>query len=450
LVALIAIVIRQAWRHHEIAKNLQETLAEMDRTEPSWRLQDIEAARERVPEDENSARVVVAATKLLPKNWPALEFDNLFTHLTPEAQLTPEDLARLKQELDSVRSAVKEARKLAVMPRGHHRIEYKRNVLDTLLHDQAEGRRVARLLVLDALRFDQARDLKNALISCRATLNTGRALGDEPLPVSQLVRTAGVILACQGVEHALGQGEPPPEELIDFQKLVDDEDAFPDLLVTARGERAADQETFDALESGDTPISSLSDGRPGWKERLFGFVFRDNIRDEHPMMLALMNRWVAIAMLPSWEQSAAEQQFNQDVRDLPKSAILTRLLLPALTRLGEASRRKHAYLRCLTVTLAAERYRREKKIWANTIDQLCPKYLAAVPIDPFDGLRLRYRRLEDGVMVYAVGNDGVDNDGNLDREHPNRPGVDIGYRLWDVAKRRQPPHPKPPEAMKSE
>src|SRR5262249_15700466 len=91
------------------------------------------------------------------------------------------------------------------------------------------------------------------------------------------------------------------------------------------------------------------------------------------------------------------------------------------------------------------RYRREKKTWPDAIDKLCPQYLATVPIDPFDGQPLRYRPLEDGVMVYAVGDDGVDDGGNLDREHPNQPGVDIGYRLWDVAKRRQPPPPRLPQ-----
>ncbi|HEY7425711.1 MAG TPA: hypothetical protein VH682_15890 [Gemmataceae bacterium] len=445
LLMVIVGVCAQLWRHYRISKRLEETLADIDRAEPGWRLQDIEAAREQIPEEENSARVVVAATKLLPPNWPPKEFDELFSHLAPEEQLAAEDFARLKQELDNVRPALEEARKLAIMPRGRHHIKYERNVINTLLNDQAEGRRITRMLVLDALRLDQECDFKNALISCRAVLNTARALGDEPMAVSQLVRTACVILACQSVERALAQGEPPPKELADFQKWLDDEDVFPDLLITARGERAANQETFDALESGDSPISSLSNGRPDWNERLFGFLYRDNIRDEHPTMLALMSQWVAIATLPSWEQSAAEQQFNQNIRDLPKAAILTRLLLPALTRLGEASRRKHAYLRCLNVALAAERYRREKKTWPNAIDQLCPKYLETVPLDPFDGQSLRYRRLEDGVMVYAVSNDGVDDGGNLDREHPNQPGVDIGYRLWDVAKRRQPARPKPPK-----
>jgi hypothetical protein len=443
LLAFVVLAIRQAWHHHEVTKKLDEALAEMDRAELGWRLNEIEAAREQVPEDENSARVVVAANQLLPRQWPLPEFDERFNHLAPQEQLAPEDFIELKKVLELVQPALEEARKLASMPRGRHRISYKRPAFDTLLKDQAEGRRVNRLLVLDVLRFDQEKDLKRAMLLCRAVLNSARALGDEPMAVSQLVRTAGVVAACWAAERALAQGEPPVEEMIAFRQLLDREDAFPDLIITARGERACDQETFDALESGDAPISSLADRKqPDLKERIFGFIFRDRIRDERPTMLAMMNRWVSIANLPSHEQAEAEQQFHQEVRNLPDTAILTRLLLPALTRLGEASRRKHAFSRCTIIALASERYRRDHGGWPESIDKLCPKYLDTVPLDPFDGQPLRYRRLADGVVIYSVGQDGIDDGGNLDREHMTQSGVDIGIRLWDVAHRRQSPRPK--------
>lgn len=160
-------------------------------------------------------------------------------------------------------------------------------------------------------------------------------------------------------------------------------------------------------------------------------------------MLALMSRWVAIAAIPSWEQKTAERRFDQAIRDVPKTTVLTRLLLPALTKLGEVSRHKHACLRCLTVALAAERYRQANNGWPDSFDKLCPQYLPEVLLDPFDGKPLRYRRVEDGIVIYSVSSDGVDNNGNIDREHPNQAGADIGCRLWDVAKRRQTPRPKP-------
>ena len=62
------------WNREKRASKLQEMLAEMDRGEPGWRLDDIEAAREVVPEEENSARAIVDAARLLPRTWPPKDF----------------------------------------------------------------------------------------------------------------------------------------------------------------------------------------------------------------------------------------------------------------------------------------------------------------------------------------------------------------------------------------
>jgi hypothetical protein len=59
-----------------------------------------------------------------------------------------------------------------------------------------------------------------------------------------------------------------------------------------------------------------------------------------------------------------------------------------------------------------------------------------VPTDPFDGQPMRYRRTADGIVIYAVGPDGVDNQGALDRTGRTPDGTDLGFQLWDVAKRR--------------
>ena len=76
--------------------------------------------------------------------------------------------------------------------------------------------------------------------------------------------------------------------------------------------------------------------------------------------------------------------------------------------------------------------------WPASLDELVPAHLSRVPIDPYDGRRLRFGRHADGVVVYAVWTDKQDNGGAVSNNLNERPGADIGIRLWDVAKRRQP------------
>ncbi|MGH7169429.1 MAG: hypothetical protein ACRELG_04030, partial [Gemmataceae bacterium] len=254
--------------------------------------------------------------------------------------------------------------------------------------------------------------------------------------------------ACQAIERILGQGEPPPEDMEALQKLLENEDAFPSLLTGNRGQRAILHQMLEALENGklspeelDRILARLWNRRePNWLERAFAM----GTRQDHALFLSLMERRIKEIQLPMHEQGELEERFDYDVHKLPKSAVLTYYFMRGFTRYGVNFRRKHAYLRCAIAALAAERYRRDKKAWPEKIDKLCSKYLASVALDPFDGRPLRYRRLEDGVLIYSVGSDAVDNGGHLDRERPTSPGVDLGVRLWNVGKRRQPPRPKPP------
>jgi hypothetical protein len=160
-----------------------------------------------------------------------------------------------------------------------------------------------------------------------------------------------------------------------------------------------------------------------------------------------MTRRVEEVQLPVHEQAAAERAFNAEVGSLSRWDAPPIRLLPLLVveKVGEASRRKHAHVRCMAALLAAERFRLKHSRWPPALAELTPDYLPAVPLDPFDGKPLRYKRLDDGVIVYSVGRDETDDGGTLDRRDYIRPGTDTGHRLWDVKHRRQPPRPRPAE-----
>jgi hypothetical protein len=309
---------------------------------------------------------------------------------------------------------------------------------------------VTRLLAYDVLRHAQAGDMRPALTSCRAALNAARSVGDEPLIISQLVRTACDAVACQSAERALSQGEAPADELLALQRLLQHEAAFPALLVATRGERAMIHETLDALESGGSSLGQVlgNEPRPArLRKWAFGWYLRDRFRADHPRVLALMTRRIREVQLPPHEQAAAEQAFEAEVRALPPDeAPATRTLLPAVEKLGAAERRRLANVRSMIAVVAAERYRLEHGAWPESLDRLVPAEMTEVPLDPFDGKPLRYRRTAGGVVVYSVGEEGKDDGGQVRPEEHTQP-KDVGWRLWDVKHRRRPPRPvqKPPQ-----
>jgi hypothetical protein len=88
----------------------------------------------------------------------------------------------------------------------------------------------------------------------------------------------------------------------------------------------------------------------------------------------------------------------------------------------------------------------EEGQWPVSLAELAKGgWIAAVPLDPFDGQPLRYKRVPDGVLIYSVGLDGVDDGGVINRENPIAPGTDQGFRLWSPIFRRQAPLPAQPD-----
>jgi len=186
-------------------------------------------------------------------------------------------------------------------------------------------------------------------------------------------------------------------------------------------------------------LSELSDSPPEWSDHVLAFAIQEYVRGLHPQLFLYSERMKSALELPPRLRKSAMEQIAREARS--PGLIPVTLFFVGYPKLEDWFSRGHAALRCLAAAVAAERYRRLHGEWPQSLVQLTPDLLAAVPDDPFTGGPLLYRRLPDGVVIYSVGQDGEDNGGKVDGVKVSDPGTDIGIRLWDVAKRRQPPKP---------
>jgi hypothetical protein len=320
---------------------------------------------------------------------------------------------------------------LATRPTGRYPLEYERDPRAMQHPHIAEMRAVTELLTLDALLLMEDGDLSEAGYLCRAAFNAGRSVGDEPLMISQMVRSACVQMAGKAIERLLGQGEGDRSDLRALQRIVEEEAQQPGLLLLCRGERAILNNTLQAVEDGDLAIGAEAGKTPTWTERFKTFRHRDSLRIEHAALFPIMNQLVAIAEMPASERVRPLQQFRTQFDARPKD--LASMSIPALEACADSFVRRDAYLDCLAVALAAERYRRLHSDWPSTLATLTPEFLNAVPLDTADGQPLSYRRLMDGAAVYSVGPDGKGQVFNPDKLPP--PGDGIAVRLWNVGQR---------------
>jgi ABC-type transport system involved in multi-copper enzyme maturation permease subunit len=425
---------------------LREALAETDRLDPGWRLEELEAKRQIVPPEENSAQQVLKTKSLIPEEWWKNERDLvlLFEKLAPERQLSAKQLDALRTGLETVGAALVEARRLADMPRGRFPTVFREGGLWYSRYPHAqEARLIAKLLGYDVHLRAQEGDVDGALVSCRALLNTGRAIGDEPLHWSQLLRARLQYDAVLKTERSLAQGEPAEATLEALQRLLADEDRHPLKLIALRGERASTDLMLESVQKGPNLSGSFFEVKRGGaavaplpRGDELVMIASGSLKGQRAALLRVCTDLVEAAKLPPAQMDARLRQTMASLRGFNSPAAV-RFFVPWVR-----TDPQHALMRSAMVALAAERYRRQHGRWPDTLDALVPVFLTEVPLDPHDGGRLRYRRLTEGIVIYSVGPDLTDNGGNLDRHNRTQSGTDVGVRLWDVNRRRQPPAPE--------
>jgi hypothetical protein len=447
-------------------QELREAFAEADRLDPGWRILDLERKRAVIPDEGNSGLNLIAVKSLLPANWPfwnhlqapenrnrsqdeLRKLQESLSELEPPAQLDERQTAALREELRRADLALATARKVAELPRGRYAITYTKDILSTFVAHAQNTREMTNLLAYDPLLRVQDGDLDGALTSCRGMLNCGRSIGDEPMVISMLIRVAIDSVTAKKVEWILAQGEASTAALSAMQKELDDEAAQPLLLIGVRGDRAGVDTTMQLIQEGDYDVVYASAFRatPGEAHSIVPVMLLripGVTKSIRAAMLKHNNRFVEIAKLPVEQQVGHIEEIKATIRELPE---VFRYLGGTSLQLAEMFHLAQAELRCAVVMLAVERYRRALNRWPDALTDLVPTYLPRVPLDPYDGAPLRYRRLNDGVVIYSVGRDGKDDGGKFDK-NPVKAGTDRGFRLWDVRQRRQ--LPKPPKHSDAE
>ncbi len=436
-------------------------MEEIARLDPNWQVEEIEAQREDVPDEENAALVATKVKQLLPGNWPVAipppapegqdEPDNLgrfglpltweerFWEVPSEVQLDAALLRDLRASLERAGAARAEAHKMIGLTRGRFPLDWQDNVL-TMIVNSHDARAPANLLRYEAALRSQDGDADGALADVRGILAAARSVGDDPLLISLLIRVACNAAAVAVLERALAQGEPSARELEAVQALLEKEAAEPLLVRASRGERAGLHKLVGAMSRREVSLSAAVGGVPSSLERRLADAAGPTLaRRSHAPMLRILTEYVEASKLPPEEQKAPFQVLDRKVKQAKVDYdVVTALLIPAMFKGAEAYQRGVGDLRCAVAAVALERYRHDHGRWPDALDVLAPKYLSEVPRDAGDGKALRLKRLADGVLVYWTGPDGKDDGGALNRRNYNAKNTDRGFRLWDVGHRRRP------------
>jgi hypothetical protein len=419
------------WSRTAVAR----AIAEADRLDPGWRMEAIEARRAVVPDGRNAAKNALAVRSLVAPSWlmapgrPALE------DLPSPLRLNEVQARSLRMTLEEVRPALAVVREMAEFPTG--RFASRQG------EDSFEVGNAAAVSGLDLLDRVEAGDVAGAWRAWWANFHAGRAVSDEPMLGSQVRRRIFRDRSIASLERVLAQSEPDDSTLAAVQQSLTEDESHPFLLTAARGYRAelvltlervlaqAEADPFSGWQSsalavwqGTHSVHGALDDLPFRLPAQFAAAFRHVTQ-----LVEAAKRPVDVhrSVLSSWRYSYS--------RSPPRVAGQLNLLADE----GQEFIRSHALARSAVTAVAAERFRLRRGRWPATVDELVAEGLISeVPIDPENCQSLQVRPTADGITVYSVGMDGVDNGGSI-RRRRDEIGSDVGVRLWNPTARRQPP-----------
>jgi hypothetical protein len=419
--------------------------AEIDQSDPHWRLYELEADRRIVPDHENSALHCIAVAnmggKVRVSDSP--KYDEIFRNMPPNAMLTWQQEELIRTELAKVEKALPEARKLKDMTWGRMPTRFSPEGLP-LGPEYHFVHTVVDWLEHDAYLLAHELEIERAWESCLALYNAGDTMGDDPTYPAQNMRRVYQKRAVLMMERILGQGEVSQEQLLTMQRRLEAEVKENRWLTMAHGDLAYYQLFVSLARSGKLkPRAIERDANPEYCLGDGSFVELRGIWKPHfrfGAKLRLHHRLVEIAKLPIHERRPKLLEADAEWKKYANPEISCCL--------GLANSSPHDRESCVVallstslVALACERYRRTHGSFPESLDDLVQeKLIDGVPTDPFDGQPLRYRQKKNLVVIYSVGADGVDHDGSI-TENPWRSdkGTNVGFRLWEPRARRQAP-----------
>jgi hypothetical protein len=256
------------------------------------------------------------------------------------------------------------------------------------------------LLVLNAVSHAHRGDANAVVMSFRDGLRLADSLRTEPALVSYLVRAHCHTVTVDRLEQALSLTAFTDRQLVELSDALAATDASLDLVQAIIGEQCV---AIDCLRDRKFPGNPRQVGTlfrlSGFRRRtLFGVLDHDA-------------ECIEAAKLPESQRLARFRQIDKELDHLGILQEPVRLVAPRMSRVVTIDLQAHAHMDLARTALAIERYRLANGNLPDDLDLLVPKYLPQVPLDPFDGHPIRYRREGSGYTLYSVGEDGQDNAG---------------------------------------
>ena len=288
-------------------------------------------------------------------------------------------------------------------------------------------------------------DVESALRDCLILVRFSLHQQGRGLLVEQLVGVAIEALAHNRVFAILEKVNIPAKVLRNTQEELENEYSKHRAVLTFEAEKAI---WYDYVQRGFTDDGKgggrvLKQGLPlvadDWKNALwrflsFGYPDRHEVTETIERFFRCASKLSTKTPWQTHSNGCEAETWNQ----ISQKCALLRIQEPALRKAIEQSWAIETSRAALLAVLAVLRYEKERGKYPDSLQELVPAgYLKQLPMDPYSGKALVYRKTDDGFMLYGLGSNFKDDGGEVVRDDKGRvrKWADEGdWVFWPVSK----------------
>lgn len=408
LAVVTAVLVVRAVLNFTEGRRLARTLADLKAKGVPLTVKDLITL---CPEGENGAPLWKAAEELYAFEGEDTKLLNeVYQNFVRDAPVAAEKwsaLARLIEKNRRVLDLIPEVAGKPCFQYGDTRVKS----WEKRIPDAVKILRATRLLGLDAFLSAEKGDVPASLNRLRVGLRFAPKIAEEATLITYLIAVADAKMCLMFLNKAVSGREVGAELLLPVLGDLGDNQInhWKTLLRNSiRGERVL------FMDVGMPPsVASLRQafGGNAWTERVYYWLVRPFVKRDVSQNLPKYAELEERASSSYYQTRDFWKPYQDHLRGLPWYAIVSKNVLPEM----EATCMKTATLDALVLTarvgLACRIFKSRTGEYPENLQALVPALLTDVPIDPFTGDPLVYRREGEGFIVYSLGSNLKDDGG---------------------------------------
>jgi hypothetical protein len=324
-------------------------------------------------------------------------------------------------------------------------------LLHLLLHHTGKTRQLGYAAIVRMRLAHERADDAEAAGAFEHALALARVSASQPLIIDHVVGLSISAGACRELQHELLERAHDTHALRTMLAACDQQ-AMPSIALALQGERIVTMDVVQWTHTDDgngngrlilSQVEKIRSGGPVPSIANIQAILYPSKQETVELADRLYSTTIERASL-SYQERRKEPD---DLYDLPPRQVVLEIVFPAFGRAMQEQDQWRTLIGGAKLALAVELYNAETGAYPDSLPDLVPDFLEALPTDPYalDGA-FRYKRFETPdehrrrYLLYSTSIDGRDDGGNFDPDEPMVPGAQKdGFDVILNMPREEPP-----------